>query len=127
MNFQLIDIVVMLAILGIAFIALYKLISLINSRPDLIAFVGLTVIIFGGVGVVSGSAEIVGGYMMLGGALSFLLSAMIYRSNNKKQPVLSTPPRPIKSTLSAPAQPIDLTKLSRDELIHALTQLGGGK
>ena len=124
MNLQLIDIVMMLAVLGIAFIALYKLVSFINSRPDLIAFVGLAVMIFGGVGVVSESAEVVGGYMMLVGALSFLLSAMIYSSNNKKQPVLSTPPKSIKPV---PAQPIDLTKLSKDELIHALTQLGGGK
>ena len=119
-NVPLVDIFLAIAILGIAFIALYKLISFINSRPDLIAFVGLAVIIVGGIGVVSGAADVVGGYMILGGALSFLLSAMIYSHNSKKSP---TP----KPTESAPTQDMDFTTLSKDQLIQILNQLGGTK
>lgn len=119
-NVPLVDIFLAIAILGIAFIALYKLISFINSRPDLIAFVGLAVIIVGGIGVVSGAADVAGGYMILGGAFSFLLSAMIYSHNSKKSP---TP----KPTESAPTQDMDFTTLSKDQLIQILNQLGGTK
>ena len=119
-----VDIILAIAILGIAFIALYQLVSFINSRPDLIAFVGLAVIIVGGIGVVSGAADIVGGYMILGGALSFLLSAMIYSRNSKKSP---TPANATRPTESIPVQKIDLTTLSKDQLIQILDQLGGAK
>ena len=119
-----VDIILAIAILGIAFIALYKLVSFINSRPDLIAFVGLAVIIIGGIGVVSGAADIVGGYMILGGALSFLLSAMIYSRNSKQSP---TPVNAAKPAESIPAHKIDLTTLSKDQLIQILDQLGGAK
>lgn len=117
-----VDIILAIAILGIAFIALYQLVSFINSRPDLIAFVGLAVIIVGGTGVVSGAADVVGGYMILGGALSFLLSAMIYSCKQS-----STPASAVKPTESAPTQKMDLSTLSKDQLIQILNQLGGAK
>lgn len=120
-----VDIILPIAIFGIALIALYQLVSFINSRPDLIAFVGLAVIIVGAVRIVSDAADLVGGYIMLGGALSFLLSAMIYSRNSKHSPTPTA--SAAKPTESAPAQPVDLTTLSKDQLIHRLNQLGGAK
>ena len=69
----------------LAFHILFKIIGLINSRPDLVAFTGLACVVAGGFYMLADSNPAQGLMIVLAGALLLLLAAVIRFSNNSSE------------------------------------------
>jgi len=79
---HLVGVALMLIFAIVAFYMLLKIIGLINSRPDLVAFSGLACLVVGGFYVLSESHSVHGLMIILAGGLLLFLAAVIRFSNH---------------------------------------------
>ena len=82
-NVPLVDIVLVIAVLGIAFLVLYKIISFINSRPDVVALFSLVAIVFGCTGLFVTNSIEQSGMLLVSGIIGLFIAAFTHRRGVK--------------------------------------------